>query len=347
MSASDYGAAPIPGRVFSAQTSQRRNATLSRDGNCLVITDDLGHRAASAELGETEVEPRLGSAPQKLTFPNGVVFETTRQAQFDRMIGHQRHALLHRFEAFRPRLIFFVIGAIVAAGLVYRFGLALLVNIAVAVTPQPIVDAIDTGTMRTLDLVMANESTLSETEQGRIAEIFEGLVATLPPEKAVDHDFRLEIRSAPLLGPNAAALPGGTVIVTDALPEFLDADTDALAGVLAHEIGHVVEQHGLKQVYRSAGLFVLVSFLAGDTGPMLEDVLLEGNLLLSLSYSREHELEADAFAVQLMQEAGYEPEQLAGFFERIAEMMPENAPWYSTHPGSDNRAEIIRDLSRD
>lgn len=345
MSASDDAFAEIPGRVFSAQTSQRRNAKLSRDGDWLVVTDDLGVSTASANLADTTIEPRVGRVPQKVTFPSGVVFETTRHAEFDRLVGSNRHKRLHGFEAFRPQLILFTLGAILAAGIVYRYGLALLVNIAVAITPQPVIDAIDTGTMQTLDLVMANETALAPEQQAEIACIFEGLVATLPPEQAVKHDFQLEIRAAPRLGPNAAALPGGTVLVTDALPIFLDGDPDALAGVLAHEIGHVVEQHGLRQVYRSAGLFVLISFLAGDTGPMIEDVLLEGNLLLSLSYSREHERQADIFAVRLMQKAGYDPERLAVFFDRIAGIMPENAPWYSTHPGSENRAQVIRELA--
>lgn len=345
MSASSASASPVAGWGFSGQTSQRTNATLSRSGERLFVTDATGAQLTSALIEDVVVEQRLGSIPQKVVFPGGYSFETQRLAEFDALIGGQSHSWLSRLETFHPRLVVFVALAILAAGLVYRYGLALLVTAAVAVTPKPLLVAMDTGTLRTLDLTITQPSNLEDSTKAEIQSVFQQLVTTLPSESVENLDIELVFRSAPFIGPNAAALPGGTVLVTDALPGFLEDDIDAIAGVLAHELGHVIEQHGLKQVYRSAGLFLLISFLAGDTGPMIEDVLLEGNLLLSLSYSRDAESQADAFAVKLMQEAGFDPEGLAGFFDRLAVLMPDNVPWYSTHPGSANRADAIRELA--
>ena len=118
---------------------------------------------------------------------------------------------------------------------------------------------------------------------------------------------------------------------------------DVIAGVLAHEIGHVVEDHGLRQLYRSVGFYVLVALIAGDTGPILEDVLLEGGVLLSLSYSREHERAADAFGLRLADRAGYDPAGLLKFFASLPDARDTQSGWMSTHPASGERVEAIEE----
>jgi Zn-dependent protease with chaperone function len=144
----------------------------------------------------------------------------------------------------------------------------------------------------------------------------------------------------PAVGPNAFALPGGTIVVTDELiREFPDADV--IAGILGHEIGHVVEDHGLHRLYRSLGAYALIALLVGETGPMLEDILLEGNALLSLSYSRAQESAADEFGLTLSHSAGFDPIGLKIFFERLGAGIGDDMQWMSTHPNHSNRVEAI------
>lgn len=133
--------------------------------------------------------------------------------------------------------------------------------------------------------------------------------------------------------------------MTDALwSEF--QDIDLIAGVLGHELGHVTEQHGLSQLYRSLGIYVLVALIAGDTGPIIEDVLLEGGVLLSLRHSRQHEREADEKGVRLTMDAGYDPEGMARFFDWAADQGAQGG-WASTHPDPGERADDIREAARD
>ena len=117
-----------------------------------------------------------------------------------------------------------------------------------------------------------------------------------------------------------------------------------LAGVLGHEIGHKVEAHGLRQLYRSLSVYFLVAVIAGDTGPILEDFLFEGQLLLQLSYSRQHERSADEFGLTLMRNTGYDPQGLKRFFAAIEALAPDSevdSEWLSTHPLNKDRIDRI------
>ena len=165
-------------------------------------------------------------------------------------------------------------------------------------TPPPLVAAIDTGVMQAVDQVH-DRAQPAECRQTRpkFRTISTGFWRRwVPPPKITTTG--LEFRRFPGMGPNAFALPNGHDC-GDRRSGKRRVSTDAMAGVIGHEIGHVAEQHGLTQIYRSLGTFVLIGMMAGDTGPVLEQVLLEGNLILSLSYSRQHELAADRFGVDL------------------------------------------------
>jgi len=338
----------VTGHFYAAQTSRRVAAQMvlstASGEHHLTVRDGDGTPLASARRDALAFGERIGSAPRRIVFPDGAVFETEDHDAVALLEGPSSSSRLHAWEAFRPRLI--AVAAVGLAGMwvLWRYGLDIVVAGAVALTPAPMLSAMDSGTIQALDRTLADVSELSTDEQARISVIFDTLVETLPEEALRSGQaFTLDFRSIPAVGPNAFALPGGSVIMTDAFAQKFD-DDDMIAGVLGHEIGHVVEQHGLKQVYRSVGLFVLVALIAGDTGPVLEDILLEGNLLLSLSFSREKELDADAFGVDLVRDAGYDPAGLARFFRELMTITADGAGWRSTHPASADRVDRIEEL---
>jgi Zn-dependent protease with chaperone function len=338
----------IAGVAFAPNSSARSAARLETrapvEGEPGVIVNILGADdmvITSAPLAEITVDPRLGTAPRKLHFPDGALFETEDQDGIQALTGRTFGDGLHGWEAFHPRLIG-VLGALVlSCFLLWRYGLDILVSAAIALTPPAVVDQIDRGTLKTIDFAMgAEETALKEAEQARIQKIFADLLAAMPADAVNAHEFTLQFRSMPRIGPNAFALPGGTVVMTDQFVDRFPQD-DVLAGVLGHEVGHVVEEHGLRQMYRSLGLYILIGFLAGDTGPLLDELLLEGNLLLSLRFSREAEASADKFGVTLSDAAGYDPAGLSLFFEEMSKRSLGGTEWLSTHPSSGNRVQQI------
>jgi Zn-dependent protease with chaperone function len=335
----------VSGKAFAARSSRMQEAVLEQLGQSLTVRAD-GRALAQAVLEDVEIDPPLGSAPRKLTFPDGTVFETEDRDAIDAITGLTRGGILHDYERFSPRLIVVVAACLAGIWVIWRYGLDILVSAAIFLTPPALVDQINKGTLATVDVTMADPTKLAEDEQERVSRIFAQLLTKVDDSAHDDHDFQLLFRKMDGIGPNAFALPGGTIVMTDAFVKRFPED-DVLAGVLGHEIGHVVEQHGLRQIYRSLGIYVLIAFLAGDTGPILEDIVLEGNLLLSLAYSREHESSADRFGLRLSHDAGYDPAGLKLFFERISVMTGESDRWFSTHPSSKDRVEAINKFIED
>jgi Zn-dependent protease with chaperone function len=335
----------IEGTAFAAGTSRARSAVvLTRmgvDGEIMLdVMIDEDTVLTGAALTSVKVDPRLGSSPRRMTFPDGTLFETQDHGGINALTGVTSADTLHWLEAYHPRLIAIVAAAVVGVWLLWRYGLDILAGAAIAITPNVMVEQIDRGTLSSIDFTMASPTTLAADEQARVTAIFEHLVAQLDASDRGDTTFELLFRSMPGVGPNAFAMPGGTVVMTD---EFVRKfkDDDVLAGVFGHEIGHVVEQHGLRQVYRSLSIYVLIAFLAGDTAPVIEDIVLEGNLLLSLNYSRKHETAADEFGLRLAHEAGFDPSGLKEFFEYAIRQGGEPSEWLSSHPSSKARLEAI------
>jgi len=143
----------------------------------------------------------------------------------------------------------------------------------------------------------------------------------------------VEIYIANIGIPNAAALPGGKVLVFNGLLAQAES-SDELAGVIAHEIGHVRERHVMQALLRQFGLSILLSGADSSMGNNLAG-------LASMSYSREAEADADDFSRARLAKADISPAGTAEFFGRIRKMDPfaENEGWtyLASHPSSARR----------
>ena len=149
--------------------------------------------------------------------------------------------------------------------------------------------------------------------------------------------------------PNAFALPGGRVIVFAGLLETCP-DADALAGVLAHEIAHVEERHGLKHLFRTLGvLYFATGFVGGGIEELatVETIAELSSGLLILRHSREHEREADRLAIEKLAAAGRSATGLIEFLHTFESSLEEYTTWISTHPSSGERIERLTRLAGD
>jgi Zn-dependent protease with chaperone function len=156
-------------------------------------------------------------------------------------------------------------------------------------------------------------------------------------------EVELTVVDAPAV--NAFALPGGYVVVYTGL--LRDAKgPEEVAGVLAHELAHVTERHGLRRLARSAGIVLVVDTLLGDVAGMLGAAREFFTLAAVNDYSREQEEEADAVGVRTLHAAGIDPRASRAFFERLAQES-EGVPgervlaWIATHPRHAERVVAI------
>ena len=120
-------------------------------------------------------------------------------------------------------------------------------------------------------------------------------------------------------------------------------DDDQLLGILAHELGHVVHRHPMRQVTQAIGLFAIAGVLWGDVSAIAANATA---ILGAMHYSRGFEHEADAFALALLQREGRSALALDAVFARLAERVQSEGgalpEFLSTHPETDERRERLR-----
>jgi hypothetical protein len=156
------------------------------------------------------------------------------------------------------------------------------------------------------------------------------LTAKLAPDAG-----KLKVRVVPVKMVNAAALPGGTIVIFNEL--LAESDTpEEVAGILAHEVAHVERRHVTQAMIRDLGLGLVVSAFGGQTGGSI-------NGLLSAGYSRGSENEADRDAIAKLRRAGIDPRPTAKFFKKLADQearfgrVAQGLSYVSTHPMSGDR----------
>lgn len=159
--------------------------------------------------------------------------------------------------------------------------------------------------------------------------------------RAGDLNGPVEITILPSSIKNAFALPGGHVIILSGLLENAE-NADELAGVLAHELGHVAGRHTMRKLVTEAGLYFLLGIVLGDFAG--GTVIIGGSrVILSAGYSRDAERAADRYAIALMDRADGDPEALATMLERIASNSSSGAlGLLSSHPHTEDRVAEIR-----
>jgi predicted Zn-dependent protease len=152
---------------------------------------------------------------------------------------------------------------------------------------------------------------------------------------------------------NAFALPGGPIFITRALYNQLENEAQ-LAGVLGHEVGHVVGRHSAEKIARSEFGKQIVGAIGvatsddrgGGIGQMGAAVV---NKMMQLSYGREDELQSDSLGVRFMAEPGYDPHGLINVMEILARSSggKRKSEFMSSHPDPGNRSvEIQKEIAK-
>lgn len=142
---------------------------------------------------------------------------------------------------------------------------------------------------------------------------------------------------------NAFAFPGGRIVVYAGMLRMLDSQQEWFA-LLAHEAGHVSLRHGMRSLVRTGMLTLTASLILGDAAGLSAFIVDNAQRLATLKYSRADEEEADGFAADHLQAAGFSTEGLARLFEKLekAQEQPEWSAFLSTHPVPSERVAAAK-----
>jgi predicted Zn-dependent protease len=212
----------------------------------------------------------------------------------------------------------------------------------VAATRVPVAWEVALGEATVAQLAPAAVRCGDPARQRRIDDIMDVLLRAGPPS---GYPFRVIVVDRPVV--NALATPGGFIVVFRGLLERTD-NAEELAGVLAHEIQHVLHRDATRAILRHASTGVLLAALVGDVSGVVAFGVQTARVLGDLRYSRDAERAADVDGLRLLRAASVDPAGMLAFFGAMQKQ--EGAPggaarYLSTHPPSADRLQVLRALA--
>ena len=335
----------VSGQYLSGDSSLTVAVRVGLDNGDLYVLDESGAELSRFRIKEVDVSPRLANVPRRVRFPDGTSFETIDNDGVDNWLvstGSSGFGI-HLLEG-RKRFVFpFAVFAILFVWASISFGLPFLAEHAAKSLPEDVLDDAAESTLEFLDKVALEPTSLPSARRMEINSLVR---SSFPMHAGLR--WNLVFRSGGSLGANAFALPNGTIVFTDELVELLESDEEILA-VFAHELGHVVGRHSLRQVFQDAGIAVLSFLIIGEATDVLQEALnVLPAALMHNAYSREFEREADDYAIKLLREAGIPSKRLGDALHRLTEQHggDEGIKYFSSHPPTKERIEKAKEADK-
>ena len=235
----------------------------------------------------------------------------------------------------RRRLVWgVVVGVVLVTVLGLWFGADLLVELAVSRIPVEWEQKLGESAYR--DFLTHQEVMKNGPAVTALGEMTQRLT-----EQIHNSPYKFEVTVVKSDVVNAFALPGGYVVVFTGLMKKAESGEE-VAGVLSHELNHVLQRHGLERIVKNLGFLTVVAIVFGDQQGLVGIMKQLGVELFTLKFGREQETEADLTGLQLLQRAKIDPSGMIRFFERLSEKDEGRMEWLSTHPMSTARAERLK-----
>ncbi len=225
-------------------------------------------------------------------------------------------------------------GSILALVLALWLGFDALVRIAVNRIPVEWEQVIGESARREF---LADQT---QVKEGPAVAAVQGITKRLT-DQIQQNPYRFEVTVVRSDIVNAFALPGGYVVVFTGLLKKAESPEE-VAGVLGHELNHVLLRHGLERTVKTLGLVAVVSIFVGDQSGLIGLAKQLGIELVTLKFGREQETEADLNGLRLLHRAKISTEGMIRFFERLSESDKLQVEMLSTHPMSAARAERLK-----
>ena len=307
----------VPGRWFDGQSSKARPVVVSLrptpQGPSLVL-HPLSQPGAEPvvftwkQVGWPEAWNERKPQPRvvvDLRDHGSVEIDAVTEWRAALAAAGERPGIAQRMQTRWPVLLGVTAAAVIGLTLFYRYGTPWAATQLTRFVPlgwetsvaENVLKQMDEGTLKPSELPKARQQQL----QARFNTLVQQAPATLHRYAKYNPPLSLEFRSG--MGANAFALPGGKIVMTDGIVKAA-ADKglpdDALVGVLAHEIGHVVHRHTTRMVVEQGVLNVGLGLALGDVSAIVST---GASVMTGLAYSRSHEREADCYAIAVMRHA--------------------------------------------
>jgi Zn-dependent protease with chaperone function len=341
----------VTGTFFPGGSSRAIPARASVEGRLLRISDESGAVLAEIPVRKLRASSRLGNLMRRIELPDKSRFETQDNDGIDALLRKGGRlfsgSMLHGLESSLKWVAVAVVIAAISVFAMIRYGFPAGADWLAQRTPGAVAVTISNQTLGTLDKLVLSPSQLSPADKAKVNKLFQRVAAASPQGP---WHYQLLFRNSPRIGPNAFALPDGTVVMTDQLYPLVKKD-DELEGVFGHEMAHVYRRHGLQMVYEGSLLPATLALITGDASQFGQIATVLPTMLVESSYSRGFEQQADDDSARTMKRIGADPAALGAFLERLdGEICGKHGgcgpSWLGSHPETAARAARLRDEAK-
>ncbi|HEV8689104.1 MAG TPA: M48 family metallopeptidase [Ideonella sp.] len=244
-----------------------------------------------------------------------------------------------------------LVACAVIAGATWQWGVPWAGRTLVALIPPSLDEVVGQQALAGFDRQGLRPSQLAPARQAAIRQAFaETAARAYPAGQAPAYSLHFRSAGQMKLGPNAFALPGGIIVLTDELAQLLADAPEVTTGVLAHELGHVRHRHGMRTVVQASLLAAAAGWVVGDFSSVLAAV---PAVLGQQAYARDFEREADQEAISVLRANGQSPERMVLLFERLGQWRQKQGAQDMTalpiavadHPADAERMRVFREAA--
>ena len=283
------------------------------------IVFEVNNETLSFNLTDLDVQAKLGNAKRLIDLPNGGRLEAVDISELETAMPSKTSSFwrgLHYLENHLGWVMVALVATVFAGWLFLQYGVPKLAEYVAAATPPSLETKMGEQALAGLDSQIGYFSP-SETDVKRQASVAAALgkLCSALSKTTINScpQYRLEFRDGGMIGANAFALPGGIMVVTDQLITLAKNDTEIVA-VLAHELGHVKQRHAFRQSLQGVLSGLILAAITGDVSSVASGL---PAALMQMKYSRQHETEADSFALNALQTACLPPRAFADILQRL------------------------------
>ncbi len=306
-------------------------------------------------LDQVQIGDRLGTMPRSFTLPDGARLEIDDNDRVDAALAEigyfSRMTLVARLEGRYRWVVIATLVTLAILGPSVAYGIPWLSRQVAERLPPETDRYISSNGLRFMDQGLLDPTDLTPLEQRRMERLFAQVTQDTDPR----FTFELALRSSKQMEANAFALPGGTIVVLDDLVALAQSDDEILA-VLAHEAGHVIHRHTLRQILQASAISLLLSAITADVGSAMNIAVALPTILVDSSYSRAFENEADSYAGKWMAEQDKDPLALTRLLARMENASNDKdgnensaqsglSNYLSSHPSTSAREQALEQLT--
>jgi Zn-dependent protease with chaperone function len=311
---------------YDGRTSARKAVRVRGLNQSLHISGAEVNREVA--VAEVSVDAPLPGAARALRLPDGAQLQTGDHAAVEALFprAHRLESWVHSLERRWPYALAGVAAVALFSGWLVVDGIPLAAKFAAGFVPAGVEAQLGEQTLGAIGKSFCRPTKLDAARQQALRDRFAVLSAGLDDSYA----YRLELRDCSI-GANAFALPGGAVLMTDALVKLARSD-DQISAVLAHEIGHVRHRHGLRLGLQAVGIAALSAAVLGDAVS-----------ISSLAVTLPTALLQSDYAFQRLKEVSIPPKAFAEMMTLLEKAHgragDESKDYFSTHPATAKRIE--------